>query len=95
LDRIAYTGLIVVAPLFMGDVDRIAPFEAIAGIPPAVPVLILAGGSDRLAYPAEALHSRVRSHGRLVVGRRAHGWQPPTVLVTSRATLGALKLTRR
>lgn len=69
LNEVAYLGLLTVAPLFLEEVDRIAPIEAIEGIPSEVPILILAGGADHLADPSEAaaLHQRVLSHSRLVV----------------------------
>ena len=67
LDAIAYRGLMTVAPLVLSGLDRIAPEAAIIGVPEDVPVLILAGGLDRLARPEEAraLFERVRSHGEL------------------------------
>ncbi len=69
LDLVAYCGLAMVAPLLIGDVDRIAPVEAVAAIPPAVPVLIVAGGADRHARPweARAIHERLGSRSRLVL----------------------------
>jgi alpha-beta hydrolase superfamily lysophospholipase len=69
LSHLAYTGLNLVSPLFLPDLDATSPVKAITGIPADVPVLILAGASDRLARPEEAraLHSQVASHGRLVV----------------------------
>jgi hypothetical protein len=68
-DAIAYQGLLVVAPLVLPELERITPMAAIAAIPRDVPVLILAGGRDRRARPAEAraLFHRVRSHGSLMV----------------------------
>jgi alpha-beta hydrolase superfamily lysophospholipase len=68
LDLAAYAGLNVVAPVFLPHLDEISPLRAIAGIPEDVPVLILAGDSDRMARPdeARALHRQVASHGRLV-----------------------------
>jgi pimeloyl-ACP methyl ester carboxylesterase len=68
LDRIAYAGLALTGPLVLPEIDRMAPVEAIAGIPTSVPVLLLAGGRDRLARPpeAQALYRRVHDHGRLV-----------------------------
>ncbi len=69
LDAVAYLGLMAVAPLVLSGLDRIAPVEAIAGVPRDVPVLILAGDRDRMARPdeARALFERVKSHGRLLV----------------------------
>lgn len=69
LDAIAYRGLMAVAPAVLPGLDRIAPVEAIVGVPADVPVLILAGDRDRMARPeeAQALFERVRSHGTLHV----------------------------
>jgi fermentation-respiration switch protein FrsA (DUF1100 family) len=69
LDALAWSGLRLMAPLVVGDVSRIAPVEAVAGVPESVPILILAGGADRRATPAEAeaIFDRVQSHARLVV----------------------------
>jgi pimeloyl-ACP methyl ester carboxylesterase len=55
LDGIAYAGLSLTAPLVLDDVDRISPYDAAAGISRSVPVLILAGGNDSRATPAEAI----------------------------------------
>src|SRR5262249_39753688 len=68
MDRVAYAGLALTGPLVLPELDRMAPVEAIGGIPNSVPVLLLAGGRDRLARPEEAraLYSRIRDHGRLV-----------------------------
>jgi pimeloyl-ACP methyl ester carboxylesterase len=69
LDTIAYTGLLVVSPLVLGNVDNISPLAASAGIPEDVPVLILAGGADRHARPEEAraIFQRLESHAQLVI----------------------------
>ena len=63
LDRIAYLGLLVVSPLILPDLEQTSPVDAIRGIPPEVPVLILAGGEDPVARPdeAQAILDRVRS----------------------------------
>lgn len=68
LREIVYFGLRIVGPIFLPHLDQISPLKAIAGVPQDVPVLILAGGADRLARPAEAkaLYNRVATHGRLV-----------------------------
>ena len=68
LSHVAYSGLKLVAPLFLPHLDEISPFKAIAGIPDDVPVLILAGAADGRARPEEAraLHGRIASHGKLV-----------------------------
>ena len=67
LDAIAYRGLMTVAPVVLPHLDRIAPAQAIGGIPTDVPVLILAGDRDRNARTEEAraLFERVRSHADL------------------------------
>jgi uncharacterized protein len=72
-DRIAYLGLLAVSPLVFPDAERISPVEAISGIPPDVPVLIMAGAEDPVARPdeAQAILDRVRSHGRLVLFEHA------------------------
>ena len=69
LDWIAYRGLLLVSSWILPDLNKISPLAAIGGIPGDVPVLILAGGDDRHARPeeAQALHDRVRAHGRLIV----------------------------
>jgi alpha-beta hydrolase superfamily lysophospholipase len=69
LDRIAYSGLLVVSPLVLPDLEKISLIEAIGGIPPDVPVLILAGSEDPVARPeeAQAILERIHSHGRLVL----------------------------
>ena len=68
LSHVAYLGLRIVGPLFLPNLDEISPLKAIGEIPQDVPVLILAGGADRLAFPAEAraLYRRVQTHGTLV-----------------------------
>jgi uncharacterized protein len=69
LDAVAYRGLLAIAPLVLSDLDRTAPVEAIAGVPPDVPVLILAGERDRRARPEEAraLSDQVEGHGDLLI----------------------------
>jgi alpha-beta hydrolase superfamily lysophospholipase len=68
LDRVAYAGLALTGPLVLPELDRMAPVEAIGAIPTSVPVVLMAGGRDRLARPEEAraLYGRVREHARLV-----------------------------
>jgi pimeloyl-ACP methyl ester carboxylesterase len=77
LDRFAYFGLRLTAPLVLPDFPSIAPIRAISGIPEHIPILILSGSADRLATPAEAqaLFDRVKSHGRieLIEGGEHHG----------------------
>ena len=69
LSHAAYTGLRVVAPLFLPHLDQISPLKAIRGIPQDVPVLIMAGDADRLARPAEAqaIFREVATHSKLVL----------------------------
>jgi alpha-beta hydrolase superfamily lysophospholipase len=73
LDWIAYAGLRAVSPLVLPDLEKISPVSAIGAIPSDVPVLILAGGEDPVARPAEAraLHDRIRSHGSLILFEHA------------------------
>jgi pimeloyl-ACP methyl ester carboxylesterase len=69
LSWVAYEGLALTAPLILGDVDRISPYYACDGIPGDVPVLLLAGGSDRKATPSEsqALADRIGGKARVIV----------------------------
>ena len=69
LDRVAYLGLRIAAPVILPEFEAISTVRAIDRIPADVPVLILSGSDDPLARPAEAfaLHDRVRSHGRVEV----------------------------
>lgn len=73
LDWVAYEGLLAVSPLVLPDLSRTSMLAAIGAIPAEVPVLILAGGEDRAARPAEAraLFERVKTHGELRLFRRA------------------------
>ena len=73
LEWVAYRGLLTVAPLVLPELEKIAPREAIAGVPSDVPVLILAGGRDWKARPdeARAIHEKVSVHARLVVFEEA------------------------
>ena len=95
LDRIAYLGLLVVSPLVLPDLEKTSPVEAISGIPPDVPVLILAGGEDPVARPdeAQAILDRVRSHGRLVLFEHAGHMNFPETYpdLYQRSVLGFLR----
>ncbi|MHC5538184.1 alpha/beta hydrolase [Singulisphaera rosea] len=73
LDWLAYRGLLAATSLILPYVDEISPVERISGIPKDVPVLIIAGGADKLARPSEAqaLLNRVKSHGTLVTFEKA------------------------
>jgi alpha-beta hydrolase superfamily lysophospholipase len=53
LDRVAYYGLMTVSPLVIPDLDRIAPAREAAKVSPHASVLVLAGGCDQRATPAE------------------------------------------
>ena len=57
------------APLVLGDANRISPIDAAANIPKNTPVLILAGGNDTRATPAEAaaIENRIGPRAELVV----------------------------
>jgi pimeloyl-ACP methyl ester carboxylesterase len=58
------------------DVDRIAPIDHVADIPPSVPVLFLSGSNDQRAHTSEAqaLCERIAGHARLVIFEGAgHG----------------------
>ena len=76
LSSVAYAGLRTVGPIFLPHIEQISPQKAVRGIPEDVPVLILAGGADRLARAeeAKAIHGEVATHGKLVFFPRAgHG----------------------
>lgn len=68
-DRLAYAGMLAVSPLVLADVDRISPCQAIAAMPPDVPVLLLAGSEDSRApvSDAAAICQRVPGQAKLVV----------------------------
>jgi alpha-beta hydrolase superfamily lysophospholipase len=69
LSHIAYSGLMVVSPVFLPDIDRIAPVESVGLIPTSTPVLILASSADTHALPEEArdLLARLDGRGELVL----------------------------
>lgn len=69
LHQIAYAGLRLAGLALLPQLDDISPLKAIDGVPPDVPVLILAGDADPFARPEEAraLFDRVKTHGRLVM----------------------------
>jgi len=60
-------GLRLLAPAMIPTLDRMNPIDAIATIPPGVPVLMIAGGRDQLATPAEsvALHAKIADRAEL------------------------------
>ncbi len=53
LDHIAYAGLRLVAPAFVPHLNETSPVLAAKRIPPAIPVLLLAGSADQRATVAE------------------------------------------
>jgi uncharacterized protein len=69
LSWIAYAGLSFTAPMVLGDIDRISPLDASAGVPKDTPVLILSGGIDRMATQEEAfaLAERIGSRAQCIV----------------------------
>jgi len=73
LDRVAYLGLLTVSPLVLPNVDKISPIEASGDIPGDIPVLIMAGGADRLAHPEEAnaIYRRIQPQADLVIFEEA------------------------
>jgi uncharacterized protein len=76
LDTIAYTGVALVGPLIVPDVNYIAPIKYVDDIPLAVPVLFLSGTNDQHANSSEAqeLCDRIGSHARLILFEGAgHG----------------------
>ncbi len=73
LDWVAFQGLMIASPLVLPHLKKIAPVEAVTGIPRSIPILILAGGEDRKATADESrsIYERVRSHARLSVYKTA------------------------
>jgi len=69
LGHVAYTGLRIVGPLFLPELEKISPLKAIVGIPSDVPVLMLGSDTGRLARPEEAraLYEEVARHGQLLL----------------------------
>jgi alpha-beta hydrolase superfamily lysophospholipase len=69
LDRVAYTGTTLMAPLVLPDVDRIAPIDHVADIPESVPVLFLTGTKDPRAQLSEVqeLCDRTGGHAHLAL----------------------------
>ena len=76
LDSVAYTGLNLVGPIFLPEIDRMSPLDCVTNIPQSVPVLVMAGGRDDRALPDEvkAIYERVASHARFILFPEAkHG----------------------
>jgi alpha-beta hydrolase superfamily lysophospholipase len=77
LDRLAFHGMWLFSDAMLPvPAEQLRPIDHVAGIPPAVPVLFLAGARDRHArlHEVEALAERVSSHARLEVFREGnHG----------------------
>jgi alpha-beta hydrolase superfamily lysophospholipase len=70
LDRIAYAGLRLWAPVFLPvDPSQLSPYDHIQDIPQSVPVVFVTGSADRHARLDEvtAMYHRIKSHARLVV----------------------------
>ncbi len=69
VDYLAYVGVLTVSPLVLPDLDRIAPVDAVVGMPPSARVLILAGSKDRRARPEEAraICERIPGRAELVI----------------------------
>ena len=69
LSSTAYAGLNLFGPLFLPEIDRMAPVDRIEEMPATIPVLLMAGGSDTRARPeeVEAIYRRVAAHARLIV----------------------------
>jgi len=67
-DTVAWCGLLVLSPVFLPDLNRIAPIECADAIPLATPVLILAASADKHARPDEArdICTRMGNHAELV-----------------------------
>jgi pimeloyl-ACP methyl ester carboxylesterase len=73
VDWVAYSGLSLMAPLVLENVDLISPVDAASNIPADTPVLILAGGMDWRAIPAEAaaIARRIGPRAEVVVFDKA------------------------
>lgn len=69
IEVMAYHTLNLVAPLSLPHVDDIDPAAAASRMPRDIPMLILAGGKDRLALPEEAraIGERVGASAKVVV----------------------------
>lgn len=69
VDDFLYCGASTVAPLVLADVDAVSPVRAAAHVPASAQVLVLAGGADKLATPAEAerIAKTLGSRAELVV----------------------------
>lgn len=60
-------GLRLLAPAMIPTLEHMQPIRAIDAIPADIPVLMISGGRDKLATPAEsvALHARIAGHAEL------------------------------
>ena len=60
-------GLRLLAPAMIPTLDHMKPIDAIGTMPADVPVLMISGGRDRLATPAEsvALHAKIADRAEL------------------------------
>jgi pimeloyl-ACP methyl ester carboxylesterase len=66
--QVVSEGLRLLAPVMIPTLKQMSPINAIGAIPADVPVLMIAGGRDPLATPAEAreLHATIPGHSELV-----------------------------
>jgi alpha-beta hydrolase superfamily lysophospholipase len=69
LDLTCYLGMRLTALVLLPDFAKISPYDHMTEIPDNIPVLILAGGADTRAHPAEAraLHDRIANHSQLEI----------------------------
>ena len=60
-------GLRLLAPAMIPTLDHMQPIEAIGAMPADIPVLMISGGRNRLATPAEsvALHAKIADRAEL------------------------------
>ena len=60
-------GLRLLAPAMIPTLEHMQPIRAIDAIPAEIPVLMISGGRDKLATPAEsvALHAKIAGHAEL------------------------------
>lgn len=68
LGFIAYAGLNLVGPIFMPDIDRMSPLNAVSSIPETVPVIVMAGGCDNRTARRREGDLRTRFVARAAAG---------------------------
>ena len=68
LDQIAYSGLLVTAPVVLPEFQRVSPLDAVSGIPNESRVLVLSGTADQRARPdkARVIHEGIKAPARWV-----------------------------